>query len=96
VEVRDFQRWMNERYGDRDRARGADRTFCWFVEEVGELSRALRKGTREDVVHELGDALAWLVSVANLAGVDAQEALERYAKGCPKCGASPCACKFVP
>jgi NTP pyrophosphatase (non-canonical NTP hydrolase) len=96
VEVRDFQRWMEERYGERDRKRGADRTFCWFVEEVGELSRALRKGTREEQMHELGDAFAWLVSVASLAGLDAQEALERYAKGCPKCAASPCACDFKP
>lgn len=95
MEVRDFQRWMDEQYGDRDRKRGADRTFCWFVEEVGELSRALRKGTKADVEHELGDALAWLVSVANLAGVDAQKAMERYAKGCPKCHATPCSCTFV-
>ena len=87
---------MDERYGTRDRQRGADRTFCWFVEEVGELSRALRKGTREEQVHELGDAFAWLMSVAILAGIDAQDALERYAKGCPKCAASPCACKLVP
>jgi hypothetical protein len=34
--------------------------------------------------------------VANLAGVDAQDALERYAKGRPKCRATPCACAFVP
>ena len=96
MEVREFQRWMDERYGERDRARGADRTFCWFVEEVGELSRALRKGTREEVEHEMGDAFAWLVSVASLAGVDVETALGRYAKGCPKCGAVPCACKFTP
>ena len=96
MEVREFQRWMDERYGTRDRQRGPDRTFCWFVEEVGELSRALRKGTREEQIHEFGDAFAWLISVANLAGIDAEDALERYAKGCPKCHASPCACKFVP
>jgi len=96
VEVGEFQRWMDERYGERDRARGLDRTFNWFVEEVGELSRALRKGTREEVEHEFSDAFAWLLSVANLAGIDAQDALERYATGCPKCAASPCACPFVP
>ena len=96
MEVREFQRWMDERYGARDRQRGLDRTFCWFVEEVGELSRALRKGTKEDAIHEFGDALAWLVSVANLAGIDSQEAIERYAKTCPKCAKSPCACEFVP
>ncbi len=96
MEVREFQRWMQERYGERDRRRGPDRTFCWLVEEVGELSRALRKGTREEVEHEVGDAVAWLVSVAGLAGIDVQTALERYAKGCPKCSKSPCACRFVP
>jgi NTP pyrophosphatase (non-canonical NTP hydrolase) len=96
VDVREFQRRMDEQYGARDRERGADRTFCWFVEEVGELSRALRKGTREQQLHELGDAFAWLVSVANLAGLDAQEAIERYARGCPKCRATPCSCAFVP
>lgn len=96
MEVGEFQRWMNERYGDRDRSRGLDRTFNWFVEEVGELSRALRKGTREDVEHEFADAFAWLLSVANLAGIDAETALARYAEGCPKCASSPCACPFVP
>jgi len=96
MEVREFQRWMEARYGKRDRRRGPDRTFCWFVEEVGELSRALRKGTREEQIHEFGDAMAWLISIGSLAGIDAQDALERYAKGCPKCAASPCACRFVP
>jgi len=96
VEVREFQRWMEERYGARDRERGIDRTFGWFVEEVGEVSRALRRGTREEQEHEIADALAWLVSVANLAGIDAQAALERhYGAGCPKCGATPCSCPFV-
>lgn len=95
VDVREFQRWMEERYGERDRARGIDRTFGWFVEEVGEVSRAMRKGTKEDLELEIGDAFAWLVSVANLAGVDVEKALSRYAKGCPKCAAVPCSCAFV-
>ena len=95
MELSDLQTTMRAIYGARDTERGTDATFRWFVEEVGELSRALRKGTRDEVVHEFGDAFAWLVSVANLAGVDAQDALERYAAGCPKCHASPCACEFV-
>jgi NTP pyrophosphatase (non-canonical NTP hydrolase) len=95
MDVRTFQQWMEERYGERDRARGVDRTFGWFVEEVGEVSRALRKGTKADLEHEIGDAFAWLVSVANLAGVDVERALERYAAGCPKCGQTPCSCAFV-
>ena len=64
---------MEERYGDRDRRRGIDRTFGWFVEEVGELSRALRRGSRENLEHEFSDAVAWLASLANQADVDLAE-----------------------
>ena len=95
MQVREFQQWMEERYGERDRRRGLSRTYCWLVEEVGELSRALHKGTREDVELEFSDVFAWLLSVANVAGIDAEQALQRYAAGCPKCSASPCACEFV-
>ncbi len=55
----------------------------------------MRKGTQADLEREIGDAFAWLVSVANLAGVDVETFLERYATGCPKCAKSPCACPFV-
>ena len=96
MEVAELQRWMEERYGDRDRRRGLDRTFGWFVEEVGELSRSFRKGTPENREHEFADCFAWLASLANLAGVDVETALSRYAGGCPRCSASPCTCPFVP
>ena len=78
---------------ERDRARGIDGTFRWLVEEVGELARGLRTGDHENLVHEFGDVLAWLGSVANLTGVDLEEAAARYATGCPRCGRVPCACE---
>ena len=96
MEVRDFQRGMAERYGERDAQRGLDRTFGWFVEEVGELSRALRRGTKEEMEHEFADVFAWLVSLGNLSGVDVEKAAARYAPGCPKCGKTPCGCPFQP
>ena len=96
MDVGEFQRWMAERYGERDRRRGLDRTFGWFVEEVGELSAAFRKGTREDLEHEFGDAFAWLASLANLCEIDLEQAAARYADGCPRCGETPCDCPFVP
>ena len=43
-------------------------------------------------VHELGDVIAWVTSIANQLGITLDEALERYRTGCPRCGASPCAC----
>ena len=92
MDVREFQSWMEAHYGARDRARGLHATFAWFVEEVGEVSQALRKGTRAQQEHEFADAFAWLVSVANLAGIDVETALSRYAQGCPKCAQSPCVC----
>ncbi len=46
--------------------------------------------------HEFADALAWLASLANLAEVDLEAAVARYARGCPKCGQIPCACAFRP
>jgi len=36
--------------------------------------------------------LAWVASLANQIGIDLAEAIERYAAGCPRCRASPCAC----
>jgi len=92
VDISELQRVLSETYLERDRARGVDGTFRWMVEEVGELARALRDGSDADRAHEVGDVLAWLTSVANLAGVDLQDAVARYARGCPRCGGRPCGC----
>jgi len=92
VEIGEFQRRLRATYEARDRARGRDATFLWLVEEIGELSRAVRRGEKENLRHEFSDALAWLVSLATLEGVDMEEAAARYAKGCPRCGKSPCRC----
>ena len=93
MEIASFQQVVRETYFERDAERGVDGTFRWFTEEVGEVAGALRgKG---DLVHELGDVLAWLSSVASLVGVSLEEAAERYANGCPRCGGKPCTCAFV-
>ena len=52
----------------------------------------MRKGTRQQQVHELGDVLAWLASLANQLGLSLDEGAARYAHGCPRCHAIPCAC----
>jgi NTP pyrophosphatase (non-canonical NTP hydrolase) len=87
-----FQAQMRALYGARDRRRGTARTFAWFTEECGELSRALFRGTHDDRVVEFSDVLAWLTSLADLAGVDLDEAARRYRDGCPRCGGTPCRC----
>jgi NTP pyrophosphatase (non-canonical NTP hydrolase) len=92
VELAELQSRIETLYGARDRARGVDGTFRWWVEEVGEVAKALRGGDPAALEHELGDALAWLASVANLVGVDLTKAVGRYTGDCPRCGATPCAC----
>lgn len=85
---------MRRTYFERDQRRGTDGVFRWLVEEIGEVARALRQDDPERREHEFADAAAWLVSLANLAGVDLERGLARYASGCPKCGAIPCSCPF--
>jgi NTP pyrophosphatase (non-canonical NTP hydrolase) len=92
--VAGFQKKIEEIYYARDSARGIARTFQWFVEEVGELARGLRDGDQERLRGEFADVLAWLATLASLAGVDLESAaLSKYGAGCPKCGGAPCNCK---
>lgn len=88
-----FQALIEQIYFDRDRARGTDGTLLWFVEEVGELVRAIRRGERGNLEEEFGDVFAWLATLASLHGLDL-EALGRkkYGNGCPRCAQSPCSC----
>ena len=92
MQLAELQDVITRTYAERDTARGVPATVAWLAEEVGELARAARKGTREEQLHELGDALAWLASLASQLGLTLEEAAQRYAWGCPVCGASPCAC----
>lgn len=91
-DLTELQRMMERTYGERDRARGIPATIAWLAEEVGELAKAVRKGSREEQVHELGDTLAWLASLANQLDIPLAETLSRYRTGCPCCSSVPCAC----
>jgi len=78
VEITDFQQLMDDLYGEADRTRGIPSTVAWLCEETGELAQAVRKGTRAEQLHELGDVLAWLASLANQLGLSLEEAAQRY------------------
>jgi NTP pyrophosphatase (non-canonical NTP hydrolase) len=95
MDIAELQDALRRTYLERDERRGTDATFRWLTEEVGELARALRNGDPAELRHEFSDVLAWLTSLANLIGVELDEAAARYADGCPRCGGSPCSCAFV-
>ena len=92
MHLAELQDLMERTYGTRDRERGLPAAVAWLAEEVGELAQAVRKGSHEQQVHEFGDVLAWLTSLANQLDVDLNEAAQRYAEGCPRCTSTPCSC----
>lgn len=94
MRIADFQHLIESIYYERDAARGLAGTHMWFCEEVGELTRALRRNQAQELEGEFADVLAWLATLASIAGVDLEAAArKKYAEGCPRCHATPCACK---
>lgn len=93
ITLADFQQLIRVMYLEKDVARGVEGTFMWLMEEVGELAAALRSGTREEQAAEFADVLAWLTTIANVAGIDLAAALaQKYGSGCPGCGQLVCVC----
>jgi NTP pyrophosphatase (non-canonical NTP hydrolase) len=93
VSLAGFQQLIRQMYFRKDAARGIDGTFMWLMEEIGELAAALRDGTPQQQMEEFADVLAWLTTIANVAGVDLDEAVrQKYGAGCPGCGQFVCRC----
>lgn len=81
MELSCLQEAMRQAYLERDQERGLYATFTWLVEEVGELAEAILERNMESIREELADVLAWLLSVANLLGVDVEEAVAAKYRG---------------
>ncbi len=95
--IREFQQLIDRMYSDKDRKRGSPATFMWLMEEIGELAGAVREGTPQQKATEFADVLAWLVTLANVEGVDLETAcVAKYGTGCPGCGKMICTCESKP
>lgn len=108
VSFAQFQTLIRTMYYEKDLARGVPGTFMWFMEEVGELSTALRecdsidlqrmpaeeiKRKRQNLAEEFADVLAWLATMANVVDVDLNAAVrQKYGSGCPGCQQFLCVC----
>jgi NTP pyrophosphatase (non-canonical NTP hydrolase) len=84
MEISAFQDLMDDLYGEADRERGVPATVAWLCEELGELAQAVRKGSTDEQLHELGDVLAWLASLANQLDLSLDEAAGRYVVDPPR------------
>jgi NTP pyrophosphatase (non-canonical NTP hydrolase) len=83
VQLSAFQQLMEDLYGQADRERGIPATVAWLCEELGELAQAVRKGTLDQQLHEFGDVLAWLASLANQMDINLEDAAQRYVDNPP-------------
>ena len=91
-----FQKLIEDIYYQKDSARGVPGTLLWFVEEVGELVRAVRRGDRDhdNLEEEFADVYAWLSTLASLHQLDLETlGMAKYREGCPRCKSSPCVCE---
>lgn len=82
-----FQKLIRDRYFATDNARGTPGTFLWLIEELGELATALQNNApgksptpaeRANLSEEFADVIAWLTTLANIHGVDLEQALKKY------------------
>ena len=98
MDLRDFQQLIEKMYSHKDRERGSAGTFVWLIEEVGELAAAIGEGADPaDKASEFADVMAWLVTLANVEGIDLADALHaKYGEGCPGCGKMVCSCDAKP
>jgi NTP pyrophosphatase (non-canonical NTP hydrolase) len=95
MEFKQFQKLMHDLYFHQDNQRGINKTFMWLVEEVGELSTALRDESldKQKISEEMADIVAWISSLANLLKINLDEAIfNKYSDKCPKCKQNPCQC----
>ncbi|HOA73753.1 MAG TPA: MazG nucleotide pyrophosphohydrolase domain-containing protein [Phycisphaerae bacterium] len=94
MDIRDFQQLIEKMYSHKDRQRGSAGTFLWLMEEIGELAEAIAGNhSQEEKAAEFADVLAWLVTLANVEGIDLSDALHaKYGRGCPGCGLMVCTC----
>jgi NTP pyrophosphatase (non-canonical NTP hydrolase) len=94
ISLRDFQSLIRTMYYEKDAERGVSGTFMWLMEEMGELASALRSNNdRDNLEEEFADVIAWLTTIANVAGIDLAQAIaKKYGSGCPGCKKLACDC----
>lgn len=70
-----LQHDLAARYAARDKESGASFLALVLMEEVGELAEAIRRGERELAQKECADVAFICYSLANVLGVDLDEAI---------------------
>jgi NTP pyrophosphatase (non-canonical NTP hydrolase) len=78
MDLSDFQREIQERYGEIDKASGSFFLLSVLLEECGELATAIRR-QQATAAEEVADVVFCALSIANLLEVDVDHLLqEKY------------------
>lgn len=55
-----------------------DKSLIWMTEEYGEVIQAIRKNkSKEDIIEEIGDLLAWILCVSNILDIKLKQAVNK-------------------
>ena len=93
ISLEGFQELIRRMYFEKDAARRNRRDIHVADGRSRRIGCGVRNGSHEERLLEFADVLAWLATIANVAGVDLGEAVRRkYGAGCPGCGQFVCRC----
>ena len=88
IPLSQLQKLIQAQFGEKDQQRGVEGTFMWLMEEIGELSSALRSGPKEELAREFADVWpgwrAWPMF---------RELISKTRSGVNMAEAAPAACK---
>ncbi len=100
----DWQAMFKRIYSTMNRTLGAEKCVLHFLEELGEVSEAIRykiapdspyPAEKIDVMlrNELSDLFAWFIGLTNMKRMEIDAYMrDIYEYSCPECGKSPCTC----
>ncbi len=97
--LKNWQEHLGALCGSKNREKGLDYILNRLSSEFGELislEHELTEMTMDDFELEyqleLSDSLAWTIAVANVLGIDLQEATVNRYRNCQVCSQLPCNC----
>ena len=91
----ELQQLIRDTFGAKDGRRGdcRARSCGSWRKSANWPPRFVAMTPEEATATEFADVLAWLATLANIAGVDLEEAVRaKYGAGCPECHRMPCVC----
>lgn len=90
----DWQTYLKYVYRDENENIPPDFMLSRLMEDIGETSRALRKGQKLEIVEDkLAGVLGWTIAIANKFEINIGHATwGKYPNMCWKCHAKPCKC----